>query len=66
MSVTAYLLWLYFFYQPKAADPNIVVQPEDQLGPGQVGAICIPICLFTFAWTSRERQVKSSVPPIHT
>ncbi|KFY01222.1 hypothetical protein V490_01019 [Pseudogymnoascus sp. VKM F-3557] len=54
VSVIAYLLWLYFIYQPRVADPEVIVQPEDRLRPGQVGAICIPICLFIFAWTSRE------------
>lgn len=55
ISVTVYLLWLYFFYQPRVADSEVIVQPEDRLRPGQIGAICIPICLFIFAWTSRER-----------
>ncbi|AAW43510.1 hypothetical protein CNBE1830 [Cryptococcus deneoformans B-3501A] len=54
ISVTVYLLWLYFFYQPRVADSEVIVQPEDRLRPGQIGAICIPICLFIFAWTSRE------------
>ncbi|KAH7273204.1 major facilitator superfamily domain-containing protein [Fusarium solani] len=54
LSVSAYLLWLYFVYQPRVADPETIVQPEDRLRPGQVGAICIPVCLFVFAWTSRE------------
>lgn len=57
LSVAVYLLWLYFFYQPRLANPELKVQPEDRLRPGQVGAICIPICLFIFAWTSRARYV---------
>jgi hypothetical protein len=55
LSVIAYLLWLYIIYQPRVADPEVIVQPEDRLRPGQVGAICIPVCLFIFAWTSRQR-----------
>ncbi|KAK1764195.1 SCR1 protein [Phialemonium atrogriseum] len=54
ISVAVYLLWLYFYYQPHAADSEVVVEPEDRLQPGQIGAVCIPICLFIFAWTSRE------------
>ncbi|KAL6232690.1 hypothetical protein BDW75DRAFT_247031 [Aspergillus navahoensis] len=51
-SVIAYILWLYFSYQPRVANAD-VVEPEARLVPGQIGAICIPICLFIFAWTSR-------------
>ncbi|EAW13224.1 MFS transporter [Aspergillus clavatus NRRL 1] len=54
VSVIAYLLWLYFSYQPRVAKPEVTVEPEARLIPGQVGAVCIPICLFIFAWTSRE------------
>ncbi|OGM45877.1 MFS transporter [Aspergillus bombycis] len=57
VSVVAYVVWLYFSYQPRVAKPEAIVEPEARLVPGQVGAICIPICLFIFAWTSRERQV---------
>lgn len=60
LSVSAYLLWLYFVYQPRVADPETIVQPEDRLRPGQVGAVCIPICLFVFAWTSRERYAPNT------
>lgn len=65
-SVLAYILWLYFVYQPRAADPKTVVQPEDRLRPGQVGAVCIPICLFVFAWTSRERYLPNIFPNDYT
>ncbi|KAJ6442627.1 MFS transporter [Purpureocillium lavendulum] len=65
ISVTAYLLWLYFIYQPRVADPDMVVQPEDRLRPGQAGAVCIPICLFVFAWTSRE-SIHWIVPVVGT
>lgn len=61
-SVLAYILWLYFVYQPQAADPETVVQPEDRLRPSQVGALCIPVCLFVFAWTSRERYTPNTFP----
>ncbi|CEL03908.1 Putative Synaptic vesicle transporter SVOP and related transporters [Aspergillus calidoustus] len=54
VSVVGYILWLYYSYQPRLADPNIVVEPEARLVPGQIGALCIPVCLFIFAWTSRE------------
>ncbi|OQE13199.1 hypothetical protein PENFLA_c052G09460 [Penicillium flavigenum] len=53
VSVVAYVLWLCFSYQPRVANANVVVEPEAPLVPGQIGAICIPICLFLFAWTSR-------------
>ncbi|KAM3551638.1 hypothetical protein MY1884_007620 [Beauveria asiatica] len=59
VSVVAYVLWLYVSYQPRVADVNVVVEPEARLIPGQIGAICIPICLFIFAWTPKERQVTS-------
>ncbi|KAL2847207.1 major facilitator superfamily domain-containing protein [Aspergillus pseudoustus] len=54
VSVLAYVLWLYFFYQPRVANANVAVEPEARLVPGQIGAVCIPVCLFIFAWTSRE------------
>jgi DHA1 family multidrug resistance protein-like MFS transporter len=64
LSVTAYLLWLYFVYQPRVENPEVIVQPEDRLRPGQVGAVCIPVCLFIFAWTSRPGyDVASSYQP---
>ncbi|GJN75943.1 MFS transporter [Purpureocillium lilacinum] len=65
LSVAMYLAWLYFIYQPRLADPDVDVQPEDRLRPGQVGAVCIPICLFIFAWTSRE-SIHWIVPIIGT
>ncbi|KAM3499453.1 hypothetical protein MY10362_007284 [Beauveria mimosiformis] len=65
VSVAAYVLWLYISYQPRVADVNVVVEPEARLIPGQTGAICIPICLFIFAWTSRE-SVHWIVPIIGT
>jgi DHA1 family multidrug resistance protein-like MFS transporter len=61
VSVAAYVLWLYVSYQPRVADVNVVVEPEARLIPGQIGAICIPICLFIFAWTSRERSAISEL-----
>lgn len=57
ISVICYMLWLYFVYIPKTRDLDNPVEPEARLRPGQVGAVCIPICLFIFAWTSRERYV---------
>ncbi|GIC92241.1 MFS transporter [Aspergillus udagawae] len=65
VSVIAYMLWLYFSYQPRVAKPESIVEPEARLVPGQVGAICIPICLFLFAWTSRE-SIHWIVPIIAT
>ncbi|KAL5049143.1 hypothetical protein BDW71DRAFT_195609 [Aspergillus fruticulosus] len=65
ISVVAYVLWLYFSYQPRVANANVVVEPEARLVPGQVGAVCIPVCLFIFAWTSRE-SVHWIVPIIGT
>ncbi|RJE26818.1 resistance protein [Aspergillus sclerotialis] len=53
ISVIIYISWLYFYYQPRASKADAIVEPELRLVPGQVGAICIPICLFIFAWTSR-------------
>ncbi|KAK6837411.1 hypothetical protein RU639_001693 [Aspergillus parasiticus] len=54
VSVVGYILWLYYWYQPRVADANIVLKPEARLVPGQIGALCIPVCLFILAWTSRE------------
>ncbi|KAI2893434.1 hypothetical protein CBS76997_4621 [Aspergillus niger] len=54
VSVIIYALWLYLSYQPRVANSDIIVEPEARLVPGQIGAVCIPICLFIFAWTSRE------------
>ncbi|KAL2128967.1 hypothetical protein VTI74DRAFT_8406 [Chaetomium olivicolor] len=65
ISVAVYLAWLFFFYQPRVADSEITVQPEDRLRPAQIGAVCIPICLFIFAWTSRE-SVHWIVPIVGT
>ncbi|GAB1210459.1 hypothetical protein APSETT445_009252 [Aspergillus pseudonomiae] len=65
VSVIVYMLWLYFSYQPRVARPEAIVEPEARLVPGQVGAICIPVCLFIFAWTSRE-SVHWIVPIIGT
>lgn len=53
ISVVAYVLWLRFSYQPRLSRLESNVEPEARLVPGQIGAICIPICLFMFAWTSR-------------
>ncbi|OKP02895.1 Caffeine resistance protein 5 [Penicillium subrubescens] len=38
VSVVAYVLWLYFSYQPRVANANVVVEPEARLVPGQIGA----------------------------
>ncbi|KAE8372010.1 major facilitator superfamily domain-containing protein [Aspergillus bertholletiae] len=65
VSVIVYVLWLYFSYQPRVAKPEVIVEPEARLVPAQIGAICIPICLFMFAWTSRE-SVHWIVPIIAT
>ncbi|RFU31158.1 hypothetical protein B7463_g5175, partial [Scytalidium lignicola] len=53
ISIIAYLLWLRFSYGPSAAKMGDTYKPEVRLLPGQIGAICIPICLFIFGWTSR-------------
>ncbi|KAK9848220.1 Major facilitator superfamily domain [Penicillium brevicompactum] len=57
ISVSSYMLWIHYYFQPhvtrKEAN-NEIVEPEEQILPGAVGAICIPICLFIFGWTSRE------------
>ncbi|OJJ86670.1 uncharacterized protein ASPGLDRAFT_33565 [Aspergillus glaucus CBS 516.65] len=65
VSVVAYILWLYFSYQPRVANANVIIEPEARLVPGQIGAACIPICLFIFAWTSRA-SVHWIVPIIGT
>ena len=54
------MLWVHFYFQPHVARKeanNEVIEPEEQILPGAVGAICIPICLFIFGWTSREEYV---------
>ncbi|KZN83571.1 Caffeine resistance protein [Penicillium chrysogenum] len=53
ISVVSYMLWLRFSYQPRVSKVESSIEPEARLVPGQIGAICIPICLFMFAWTSR-------------
>ncbi|KAJ5422004.1 hypothetical protein N7491_010449 [Penicillium cf. griseofulvum] len=65
ISVVAYVLWLRFSYQPRVSRLESSVEPEARLVPGQIGAICIPICLFIFAWTSRP-DVHWVVPVIGT
>ncbi|OJJ54662.1 hypothetical protein ASPSYDRAFT_210292 [Aspergillus sydowii CBS 593.65] len=65
VSVVAYVLWLYYSYQPRVASANVTLEPEARLVPGQIGAVCIPICLFIFAWTSRT-SVHWVVPIIGT
>ncbi|KAJ5585782.1 hypothetical protein N7450_005569 [Penicillium hetheringtonii] len=65
VSVIFYVLWLYFFYQPKSRDSNVILEPEARLVPGQIGAVCIPVCLFIFAWSSRA-SVPWIVPIIGT
>ncbi|KAJ5142010.1 hypothetical protein N7526_003005, partial [Penicillium atrosanguineum] len=65
ISVVAYVLWLRVSYQPRMSRPGFSVEPEARLVPGQIGAICIPICLFIFAWTSRP-SVHWVVPIIGT
>ncbi|KAI5306483.1 hypothetical protein KEM56_000661 [Ascosphaera pollenicola] len=37
ISVTSYMLWLYFFYIPKTRDLEHPVEPEARLRPGQNG-----------------------------
>jgi len=47
----------YVIYLKKALEPLFdkkhgMIDPEDRLPAGMVGAIFIPICLFSFGWTS--------------
>ncbi|PKY04338.1 caffeine resistance protein [Aspergillus campestris IBT 28561] len=65
VSVITYISWLYFSYQPRVARSGTTIEPEARLVPGQVGAVCIPICLFIFAWSSRE-SVHWIIPIIGT
>ncbi|OQE12863.1 hypothetical protein PENFLA_c060G03297 [Penicillium flavigenum] len=65
ISVVSYMLWLRFSYQPRVSKLESSIEPEARLVPGQIGAICIPICLFIFAWTSRP-DVHWVVPIIGT
>ncbi|KAM4055767.1 hypothetical protein HRG_015124 [Hirsutella rhossiliensis] len=53
ISVVAYIMWLYLSHNPRLVNLETSVTPEDRLRPGQVGAICIPICHFIFAWSTR-------------
>ncbi|KAJ5600839.1 hypothetical protein N7450_001906 [Penicillium hetheringtonii] len=48
-----YIIWLYFSYQPKLRNCDIRLEPEARLVPGRIGATCIPVSLFVFAWSSR-------------
>lgn len=58
ISVGSYMLWMRFYFQPhlqKKQDEGQTVDPEEHIIPGAIGAICIPICMFIFAWGSRKR-----------
>lgn len=61
ISVASYMLWLRLSYQPRVSKLESSIEPEARLVPGQIGAICIPICLFIFAWTSRPEYVWCTV-----
>ncbi|KPI40869.1 Caffeine resistance protein 5 [Cyphellophora attinorum] len=59
-----FLWWFHKYTEPKFDDKGELT-PEWRLPPAFVGAFCIPICLFWFAWTSRE-SVHWIVPIIGT
>lgn len=53
------------YFQPhlqEKQDEGNTVDPEEHIIPGAIGAICIPICMFIFAWGSRERHVDFFLP----
>ncbi|GHJ87320.1 hypothetical protein NliqN6_3722 [Naganishia liquefaciens] len=52
VSLAGYFLWHKYWWIPRydAADGKIA--PELRLPPAFVGALCLPICLFPFAWSS--------------
>lgn len=47
-----YVVWLRKHFEPLFDKKQGIIDPEDRLPPGMVGAIFIPICLFGFGWTS--------------
>ncbi|EED12734.1 caffeine resistance protein, putative [Talaromyces stipitatus ATCC 10500] len=68
ISVGSYMLWMRLYFQPhlqKKQDEGQTVDPEEHIIPGAIGAICIPICMFIFAWGSRK-SVHWIVPVIGT
>ncbi|KAJ5256154.1 caffeine resistance protein [Penicillium chrysogenum] len=69
ISVSSYMLWIHYYFQPHVARKeasNEIVEPEEQILPGAVGAICIPICLFIFGWTSRENSALLAQARVNT
>ncbi|KAH8592504.1 hypothetical protein B0O99DRAFT_716794 [Bisporella sp. PMI_857] len=44
--------WLYKMQEPQFNE-NGELKPEKRLPPALVGCFCIPVCLFSSAWTSR-------------
>lgn len=59
----------FFWYQHRYIEPkfndNGELTPEWRLPPAFVGALCIPVCLFWFGWTSRV-EIHWIVPIIGT
>lgn len=59
----------FFWYMHKFVEPKFndkgELKPEYRLPPAFAGALCIPICLFWFGWTSRA-DIHWVVPIIGT
>jgi len=45
-------LYLRYYFEPLFDRKHGLIDPEDRLPPAMVGAFFIPLCLFTFGWTS--------------
>ncbi|CAG8950600.1 hypothetical protein HYFRA_00002809 [Hymenoscyphus fraxineus] len=59
--VVSPLLLFQYYTQNTRLNKNGELKPELHLPPATVGALCVPICLFWFGWTSRP-QIHWIVP----
>ncbi|POS68485.1 hypothetical protein DHEL01_v213121, partial [Diaporthe helianthi] len=64
LTLPGYFWWLRVSLEPKVAKHRDLV-PEWILPPCYVGAICLPVCLFWFGWTSSV-EIYWIVPVIGT
>jgi len=66
LAYTGYCLWNRFYFEKKYHENQHNVAPEARLPMSMVGAICFPVSLFWFAWSSNRTHwivpVISAVP----
>ena len=65
ITLLPYWIYLRWRYEPRYRKANGNLPPEVRLEPFLPGSFFIPVCLFIFAWTSRE-SVHWIVPIIGT